>query len=283
MKHCDLDAWVNTPTDQKTRQLRQAFHTVLHAISISPHLHKQMSIKGGILLAIVYGGSRYTRDVDFSTPEHYSKFDQAIFVTEFTENIARAVEELDYGLDCRMQSIKVNPAKPGATFPTLTVTIGYAIKNSREHQKLLAGQCPTIIELDYSFNEITAETEELKIRGGGIIQAYSLHDLIAEKYRAILQQEVRNRIRRQDAYDLYSLFKKFPTNDEHDKNRILDSLIAKATSRSLKINRDSISNPEIISRSRKEYDQLKMEIEEELPPFDGVYKVVREFYENLPW
>lgn len=242
-----------------------------------------MSIKGGILLAIAYGSSRYTRDVDFSTPEQYSKFDQTAFVSEFTENLARAVEELSYGLDCRIQSIKVNPPKPNATFPTLTVTIGYATKNSREHQRLLTGQCPTVIALDYSFNETTAETEELEIRGGGIIQAYSLHDLVAEKYRAILQQEARNRIRRQDAYDLYRLFQRFPLNDARDRQRVLDSLRAKAASRNLIIDRNSIANPEIISRSKKEYNQLHLEIDEELPPFDEVYATVRMFYENLPW
>ena len=283
MKHCDLDVWVNASPDPGTRALRQAFHTVLHAISISPHLHQQMSIKGGILLAIRYDSSRYTRDIDFSTPEQYSEFDRAAFVSEFTENLARAVEELDYGLDCRMQSIGVNPAKPGATFPTLTVTIGYAIKSSREHQRLIAGQCPTVIALDYSFNEVTAETEELQISGGGIIQAYSLHDLVAEKYRAILQQEVRNRIRRQDAYDLYGLFRKFPIADVRDKQRVLDSLRAKAASRGLMIDRNSITNPAIISRSEKEYDSLAMEIDEQLPPFDDVFAAVREVYQSLPW
>ncbi len=283
MKHCDLEVWVNASPDPGTRALRQAFHTVLHAISISPHLHRQMSIKGGILLAIRYDSSRYTRDIDFSTPEQYSEFDQAAFVSEFTENLVRAVEELDYGLDCRMQSIRVNLARPAATFPTLTVAIGYAIKNSREHQRLMIGQCPTVIALDYSFNEVTAETEELQIRGGGIIQAYSLHDLIAEKYRAILQQEVRNRIRRQDAYDLYRLFRKFPIADVRDKQRVLDSLRAKAASRGLIIDCNSITNPAIISRSAKEYDSLAMEIDEQLPPFDDIFAAVREVYQSLPW
>ncbi len=38
--------------------------------------------------------------------------------------------------------------------------------------------------------------------GGDKLCAYSLTDLMAEKYRAMLQQVIRNRNRRQDGYDL---------------------------------------------------------------------------------
>ena len=121
-----------------------------------------------------------------------------------------------------MQSVRVNPAKPAVTFRTLTVAIGYALKNSRKHQRMMTSQCPTVVALEYGFNEVTAETEELQISRKGIIQAYSLHDLIAKKYRAILQQQVRNRIRRQDACNLYRLFIKFARADVRDKQRVLD-------------------------------------------------------------
>jgi len=36
-------------------------------------------------------------------------------------------------------------------------------------------------------------------------------------------------------------------------------------------------------RSEREYGQLAVEVEGELPPFDEVYETVRDFYESLPW
>ena len=42
--------------------------------------------------------------------------------------------------------------------------------------------------------------------GDGLeIEASTLVDLVAEKFRAMIQQPIRNRYRRQDAYDLYCL------------------------------------------------------------------------------
>lgn len=283
MQNCDLSGWVAAAPDPKTRELRQAFHTILYAISTSPHLHTQMLIKGGILLVLRYQGSRFTRDIDFSTNQSFAEFDEASFVSEFATSLALAVEALPYDLDCRIQSTQVDPAREDATFKNFRVRVGHAYKRSRKHVHLMRNNCPDFVELDYNFNEVTARTEELKISGGGTIYAYSFADLIAEKYRAILQQEVRNRYRRQDAYDLYRLLLNYPIRSSDEKRAILTSLLAKAKSRNLSVDRSSISRAEIVSRSSKEYSQLGSEIEGSLPSFDDVFQIVREFYESLPW
>jgi hypothetical protein len=44
-----------------------------------------------------------------------------------------------------------------------------------------------------------------------------------------------------------------------------------------------MQNPEIIRRSEAQYDQLKILIVGELPPFDEVYGAMRVYYEGLPW
>ena len=111
----------------------------------------------------------------------------------------------------------------------------------------------------------------------------SFTDLVAEKLRAILQQEIRNRVRRQDAYDLYCLFKSHPIDDRDQKEEILRSLIKKSVSRKLEVDRNSMSKTEIINRSKKEYPLLQQEIDEKLPPFEHVYGTVQSFYESLPW
>ncbi|MBC2715352.1 MAG: nucleotidyl transferase AbiEii/AbiGii toxin family protein [Desulfobacteraceae bacterium] len=107
--------------------------------------------------------------------------------------------------------------------------------------------------------------------------------MIAEKYRAILQQEKRNRFRRQDIFDLYYLFNNYQLPTRNEKRKILKSLIKKSESRQLQVNQYYMVNKEIIRRSKKEYPLLAQEIIIELPDFDIAYAEIQSFYESLPW
>lgn len=239
-------------------------------------------MKGGILLAIRYHSTRFTKDIDFSTEEKYSDFDEKAFLDEFREKLIFAVEDLDYGLDCRIQRYEVRPKGKDKNFQTMSLKIGYAPKGSRQHKSLMNNKCTDVVEVDYSFNESTQEKEILRIFDEDSLEVYSFTDLVAEKLRAILQQEVRNRFRRQDHYDIYFLLNNYSiTTDE--KQKILKSLIIKSNSRNLKVNKLSISDEKIKQRSEKEYSQLADEIEEPLLPFEKVYSFVQKFYESLPW
>jgi hypothetical protein len=40
-----------------------------------------------------------------------------------------ASEKLDYGLACKVQSSKMKPPSPDASFPTLKLKVGYAYKH----------------------------------------------------------------------------------------------------------------------------------------------------------
>lgn len=283
MDECDIAAWVQGAPDAVQRELRQAVHTVLVAIGGSSDLQPQMIMKGGILLAIRYESSRYTRDIDFSTAQRFADFDEEKFRSNFEGRLAAAVEELDYGVDCRLQSYSVKPRRSNADFQTIQMTLGYAEKGTKKHSHLLAKNCPDVVDVDYSFNEQTESIDQLRFSDGTVIHAYSFVDLVAEKMRALLQQEVRNRVRRQDAYDLFRILKGSPVTDEALKGLILDALKSKAASRGLTVQRESMTNKEIIERSKREYPQLADEILEDLPPFDEVYGFVRSFYESLPW
>ena len=80
MEECDIAAWVQRAPDAAQRELRQAVHTVLVAIGRSSDLQPHMIMKGGILLAIRYESSRYTRDIDFSTAQRFADFIRRHFV-----------------------------------------------------------------------------------------------------------------------------------------------------------------------------------------------------------
>jgi len=57
----------------------------------------------------------------------------------------------------------------------------------------------------------------------------------------------------------------------------------KAKSRNLQVNKHSLSDEEIMKRSKAEYKTLAYEIDGTLPPFEKVYITVRNYYESLPW
>jgi predicted nucleotidyltransferase component of viral defense system len=282
MKDVAIEEWVNSTSEESVLELRQAMHTVITAIGCSKYLYQRMTVKGGVLLAIKYRSTRFTKDVDFSTSEKYDSFDKEKFLDEMGYNLLVAIEKLPYDLDCRIQSVELSPSK-GGTFPTLQLKVGYAYKATSKHRRLLsAAGSPTSIRIDYSFNETNIEIDCVEIEKDTSVRAYSIVDLVGEKYRAILQQPERNRIRRQDMYDIFWLI----SNDflKHvDMSLILKSLIVKAESRGLSVDKGSIRDPEVARRSRAEYDTLKSEIEGELPEFDVVYNATVTLYELLPW
>jgi len=206
------------------------------------------------------------------------------FMEELKQQLALSVERLDYNLDCRVQTHKVDPPGDDKTCQSFLISIGYAYKGTPKHKKLDRGNCPSTLWIDYSFNERNCDIDTIYIDGNNNrLFAYSLPDLVAEKFRAIIQQKIRRRARRQDAYDIYSLMGKEMQEGNELKRLVLKSLILKSESRHLEIDIRSLRDIDIERRSKKDYDKLANEIEEELPAFEEVYTKVREYYESLPW
>jgi len=193
---------------------------------------------------------------------------------------------IEYDIDCKLQSFKTNP-KPetNPTFPTINIKIGYADKQKTNAiAKLNKGLSPNIVKIDYSFNEITQQIDSIQLEDGKELQAYSYTDLVAEKFRAILQQKVRKKKgRRQDLYDLYRLFTNYGSLRGIEALHTLESLIIKSKSRDLKINQTSIRDETVIKKLKSEYHSLEDEIEGELPDFDYALEMVTAEYEKLPW
>ncbi len=284
MELYNIAEWVEKEENAPRRQFREAVHVILSAVSDLGHFKNQMLMKGGVLLALRYNSTRYTKDIDFSTELMASDFDFDRFQSEFNNKLMLASEKLDYGLVCKVQSFKMKPPSPDASFPTLKLKVGYAYKHeTRNYRRLQKNASIHVVTIDYSFNEISNEPEIIRLKDGGEILAYSLTDLIAEKYRALIQQETRNRIRRQDVYDLHLLLTTCSDITENEKAKILESLIKKAASRDITVESGMLTREELISRSQKEYAQLASEINGDLPPFESSYAIVKEFYESLPW
>ena len=279
----DLPAWVERAPDDK-RHFRAAVHIILTAIGTSTALRTQMVMKGGMLMAIRYDSSRFTKDADFSTRQRYAIGDETGLLAELDAQLTVVNEQFSYDVLCRRQKSEMRPARPDANFPTLSLSIGYAQRSKpRELQRLLAGQAPTVVEIDYSYNEAVLDVEVLRLTDGDSLQAYSQINLMAEKYRSLLQQPARRRNRRQDVYDLSLLLEGGHPLDESEQARLLDCLITSSMARDIKPHAHSLRDPKVRAMTSEGYETLQPEIEGALPQFEAVYQVVQDFYEQLPW
>ncbi|MFN6068170.1 MAG: nucleotidyl transferase AbiEii/AbiGii toxin family protein [Pseudanabaena sp.] len=280
----DIKDWVEEASTTSNKEFRQAVHTILSAIASDSDLKANMILKGGILLAIRYKSHRFTTDIDFSTEKpRGGEITEDGVRKSLDSSLAQMVEELDYDLDCRVQSSKLQPRDVKSTYPSIKMKVGYAYKGTPQHKRLLSLQSPNTISIDYSLNEATPNIEDLKLNLEEGILAYSLTDLIAEKYRSLLQQVSRNRNRRQDVYDINLLVERFGDINDFERSKILNSLIIKSKAREISPDINSFEDPDLKSRAQKDYHTLKDEIESELPDFDDLFQKVSDFYRSLPW
>ncbi len=282
----DVVKWVeNAKADPVAYRQRQTVEIVLNAIAITTPLNAKMFLKGGILMGLAYDSPRQTTDIDMSTNLIVGSEIGDKVKTLLDSAFPRAAAALGYAdLVLKTHSVTKLPKKTifeSADFPALKLKIAYAQRGTKQENALREGKSPGVIDLDISFNETLQQIQVLELTGGQELQAYGLVDLIAEKYRAMLQQVQRRRNRRQDVYDLDLLIGKIEVDDAL-REQILDVFIAKCHSRQIEPTRSSLDNPEIKSRSRAEWQTMILELGD-VPDFERCFARVSEFYRSLPW
>ena len=277
---CDIVGWVKEAPESQ-QEFRKAVHLVLLAITNRTELQETMIMKGGVLMAIRYKSERYTSDLDFSSTILRSAMDVNEFEQALRQSLLEAVTDSPYNLDCRLQRCRINPPSADASFVNIEISIGYALMGTPNHQRLMKGQAPTTVSIDFNLNERILGVECLDLGDGAKLQVYEFTDLVAEKLRSLLQQEPRNRYRRQDTYDLRLLLD-MPITDS-EKRDILNSLLEKARSRNIDPTPDALDNPEVRRRAKRDYPTLSDEVPGELPDFDESFDRILKFYRSLPW
>lgn len=284
----DIDRWINlSKADSKTYAQRQVTQIILYAIAIEPYLSNSLHLKGGVLMGIVYESPRTTKDIDFSmiVPDDGQNHNiGATIKSHVNPVLKRAAAKLGYAdTILRVQSIEEWPRDNfwDGRFPALRMKVGYAKRGSHQEKMLLNGKASNTVGIDISFKEVISNIQILEIAEGQSLRAYSLIDLIAEKYRAQFQSIDRNRYRKEDVYDLHFLIKNFGLDDKA-KIMILETLIKKCESRDISPTSDLIDNAEIKRRSSSEWNMMKLEFEE-VPDFSSCFERVVNFYHQLPW
>ncbi len=274
--HVDIEAWVlDKEADPAAYRQRQAVKIVLHAIAaLMPQY--EFHLKGGLLMALVYGSPRQTTDIDLSAGFAIRQGVGDEIRAALDRKLRTVTAELGYvNMKPRVSTLKWFPDPKRVkypSFPGLKMKIAYS-----EHR--LGVSRDSSFTIDISFNEKLGTPLVIDIGGRRSLLAYDLTDLVVEKYRAVLQQVIRRRERCQDVYDLCRLTIKI---DDALKRQILDSLLKKCRSRIPMPNRYSMSDPEIKRRSGANWETLKLELEE-VPDFETCFDKVKCFYERLPW
>ena len=282
----DVAKWVeNAKADPVAYQQRQTVEIILNAIAITTPLNAKMFLKGGILMGLTYDSPRLTTDIDMSTSLMVGSEIGDRIKSLLDSAFPRVAAALGYpDLVVKTHSIKSLPKKSlfeKADFPALKVKIAYAKRRTKQEKALREGKSPGVVDLDISFNETFQHIQVLELTGGQELRAYGLVDLIAEKYRAMLQQVPRRRNRRQDVYDL-DLLIRIHEIDDTLRAQILNVFIEKCRSRQIEPTDLSLNDPEIKTRSHEEWQTMELELGE-VPEFESCFTRVSEFYQNLPW
>lgn len=281
----DVPAWVERArNDPVAYRSRQATEIILSAIAASAPLSENLCLKGGVLMGLAYGSPRQTTDIDLSTWFEPTQKNADTIAQTLDRAFPAIAAKLGYaGLAVQVHSVQVEPRRYGfeAEFPALKLKIAYAMAGTPSHAAMLERRAADVVEVDISFNEPLTSLQVLEITGGNELCAYSLTDLIAEKYRAMLQQVIRNRSRRQDVYDLDRLIRGHVFDDE-GRAAVHAAFIEKCQARHITPTRESIDDPDVRRRSGADWNSLALEVDS-LPEFGECFDRVRTFYLSLPW
>ena len=284
----DVAKWVErVRSDPIAYQLRQMTEIALNAVAMMGPLGARMVLKGGILVGLAYNSPRQTTDIDLTANFAVdSDICERIREGLLDSTFPRAAAALGYDdLIVKTHSMKPRPKKETfhtADFPGLDLKIASARRGTPSEVALQQGKATNyIIDLEISFNEPMRQIQVLELTGGQELYAYGLVDLMAEKLRAVLQQVVRRRNRRQDIYDLDRLIIEQEI-DESLRTQILDVFVEKCRSRGIEPDPASLDDPEVKRRSAAEWETMKLELGE-VSNFEDCYARVSEFYRNLPW
>lgn len=264
---------------------RQVTEIVLAAIGITPTLQTTLVMKGGAVMALAFKSNRVTGDVDFSASAEPADFDRLV-ADELNAAMPKVAVQLGYvDLVCRVQTVKKMPRPrdfEDADFPALLVRIASAERGGSEQRRLEEGKASRVLDIEISFRDQVYAFQELTLNDAGVsVRAFTFHELIAEKLRALLQQPIRNRNRRQDVYDIAYLIEGRELYDE-DRRIIHETLVEKCRTRDIEPTAESILDDEVRRRAQVDWNTLALEIGE-LPSFEERYPLVLDLYASLPW
>jgi len=155
-------------------------------------------------------------------------------------------------------------------------------------KQLASSNASHTVEIDISFNEtVTVEDiDAFQLNEKQNVLYYNLEQIMAEKFRSLLQQPVRRRNRRQDVFDLHHLLQEYEDHfrNVETKGLVLEKLIKSSMGRDLDayLHQKGMLDPEVRKRSLEDVSTLEQEVEVK-ESIETMYDMVSDYFQSLPW
>ncbi len=277
----DITAWAhdNAISIREARD-RFAQFAILSGIGRHNQLRLALVFKGGNALDFVWNPNRSTRDLDCTlaadgTSQVSGSDDIRLWITQGMISC-----EAIHGVTARIQRWDLFPRGQGHQFPAVQASIGYALSDQLmlRGRMVDGGVSAQVIPIDISFNDPVCASEVRELERGSSLFVATLEDIIAEKLRALLQQPIRNRSRRQDVLDLAVVL---GGSIELDHIRIAEFLQVKARAKDIAVSKTAFHHQDIRRRSSQDYAQLATTTRHTFIPFDEAFAAVLAFVDQL--
>ncbi len=158
--------------------------------------------------------------------------------------------------------------------------IGYVLTDEvRLRTRVQKGEKSThVIKLDISLNEPICASTTVSIDGTHDLRVSTLEDIVAEKLRALLQQSIRNRGRRQDVLDIAVIVR----SRTIDHDAIAEYLLRKAAARNVPVSRAAFHADDLAARASVGYAELEQTTRVSFIPFADALRELYALVDRLP-
>ncbi len=276
-----IRSWANEHRESiDVGRTRFAQYAILVGITSSSMLRNALVFKGGNALDFIWHPNRSTRDLDFSVDVNAieNSFDEHTLETALRQGLSISTRTL--GVIFSVHRVTRQPPGIDKTFVTYEASIGYALEDETKlRQRMGYGQPSThVIPVEVSINEPICDEAAIALDATHTLRVCTVEDIVAEKLRALLQQPLRNRTRRQDLLDIAVVLQ---SGMALDRSRIASFLLTKARARNVPVSRTAFRDPEIARRAAQDYGALENTIRTKYVPFDEALQSLLALIDDL--
>lgn len=261
-------------------RIRFAQYAVLCAIAAVRPLREGLVFKGGNALDFVWQPNRSTVDLDFSV-DHTSSLAMPNAET-LRMLLARGlpVASTQLGVTLKVHRVQPNPRGTDRDFVTFEARVGYALPDEdRLRQRMERGEPSSrAIKLDISINEPIGDARLVQMGPDLQLRVATIEDIVAEKLRALLQQPIRNRQRRQDLLDIAVILRE---KLAFDRRLVAEFMLLKAAARDVPVSRAAFRNPGVVNRASAGYAELEQTTRAAFVPFDEALSMLYALVDEL--
>jgi predicted nucleotidyltransferase component of viral defense system len=275
----EIEPWRRAHGTTVTEATDRFFQFLVLESIASSELREHLYFKGGNALRFIYGNPRSTLDLDFSAD--HAVPDDEIMLRDILDRAVRRTF-VRHGAKGKVQSVRRNPHRPESTLPTYSAKIGYQLPGDRHFAdfETTSVAVSKVVRVEISINDVVCDSDEASLgpRSPNRIVVCTRNDIIAEKLRSILQQRIRNRNRKQDAYDISRMMREH--GDKLDHRLISLYLQHKSEARHIEAKK-RLFDKDLRARAKYGYEELQASTGEAYIPFDDAWADVMSLVRSL--